>query len=151
MTRRSDGCTRGKLILLIEDGPVLSFWRIEECVHLRWAIANNYEGSTPVFSLPSGHCEIAAGQFENMAYGFCKGVIAAMRKRVESILSTGWQRTDCELNVTELVSEQSRREDIFNRLRLESTGTDWDLVRTSLTKLRGRLIDKAFEPTTVGP
>jgi hypothetical protein len=120
-------------------GPVLSFWRIDACVHLRWAVANNFNGSTPVFSMPSGYCEIAAGKFEHMAYGFCEEVLAAMRKRVESILSTGWQRTDCELNINELVSEQSRRENILNGLRLESTGTNWDLVRTNLTKLRERL------------
>lgn len=62
-----------------------------------------------------------------------------MRQRVEGILATGWQRLHCGLSVDELVSEQSRREDMLNKLQTAAPITNWDLVRASLTKLREKV------------
>jgi hypothetical protein len=123
----------------LRHGPILSFWRIGERVHLRWKVEDNHEGTTPVFSLSSGHCEVAVRQFQDMAYGFCERVLSAMRQRVEGICHTGWQRTDCKLEINELVAEQAQREGVLNKLRIQSPRTNWDEVRVNLGWLRERL------------
>jgi hypothetical protein len=68
-------------------------------------------------SLGKGSALFGAKQFEAAAYGFCDAVLSQMRDRIEHIQRDGWQRTDCALNLEELVAEQQRREQAFNDLK----------------------------------
>lgn len=114
----------------LSHGPRLKFWRIEDEVFFKWEVENNQKGDTPVFLAPRGQCRIEAPSFQTEAYRFCEAVLSAMRHRIEQIQREGWQRTDCRMDIGELVSEQQRRESLLRELQDRVAVTDWDRVRT---------------------
>ena len=116
-------------------GPRLSFWRVGDHIHFKWKVENNQEGSRQVFLVPRGHCRTEAALFQTEAYAFCDAVLLAMRRRTEQIQQEGWQRTDCALDIGELISEQRRRMACVSELRGRLSVTDWDRVRMHLTEL----------------
>lgn len=120
-------------------GPRLSFWRIGDEVHFRWAVENNQEGDIPVFLVPTGYCRMDSQRFQTAAYGFCEAVLSAMQRRVDQVRQEGWRRTDCHLDIGELMAEQQRRVAFLSVLRDRSSVTDWERVRTHLTLLCQRM------------
>ena len=62
-----------------------------------------------------------------------------MRDRIEHIQRDGWQRTDCALNLEELVAEQRHREQAFSDLKGHVAQADWALVRDSLSLLSSKI------------
>jgi hypothetical protein len=121
----------------LRHGPRLSFWRVADTVQRRWFTVNNYEWDVPVFLCPSGHTAASVGFFTATAYGFCHELLSAMRLRVDDIRQHGWRPADCRVDIDELVSEQTRREAAFSRMRNHVLSANWDHVRVHLNMLRG--------------
>jgi len=119
------------------DGPNFYFWRIEDEVHFRWRIHG--EGAKRRWCLPQGQFTVSAEQFESAAYCFFEEVLAKTQERVERIATTGWHRTDCELDVPLLVSEQRQRSGWIGDLRKRRSKTDWDAVRELVNRLSTEL------------
>jgi len=123
----------------LRHGPRFWCWRIEDDIHLRWKVENNREGDVPVFLVPRSYCRINATEFQTAACNFCEEVLSAMQRRVEQIRQEGWRRTDCSVDVSELVREQQQREIFFSGLRNQCCATDWDRVRLHLNLLRQKM------------
>jgi hypothetical protein len=123
----------------LRHGPDFHVWRVADEIHFRWETDDNYDGTTEVFAVPNGHVRINVIEFRTAAYGFCEAVLQAMRIRVDSIERNGWQRSDCALDVEQLVSEQKQREQMFIDVRNRSVTSDWENIREHLKELAGRV------------
>jgi len=119
------------------DGPNFYFWRTRSDVQIRWRAFG--EGAARKWCLPQGQFSVTAEQFESAAYSFFYSVLAETHERVERIATQGWRRTDCKLDVPQLVSEQSQRTDWIGDLRKRQSKTDWDTVRKLVNELSTEL------------
>lgn len=119
------------------DGPNFYFWRIKDEVHFRWRIHG--ESAIGRWCLPQGQFTVTAEQFESAVYSFFEEVLLKTQERVARIATTGWHRTDCKLDVPQLVSEQRQRTDWIGALRKRRSKTDWDAVRKLVNKISAEL------------
>jgi len=123
----------------LSHGPRISIWRTGDKVHFRWTTPENEDRGVPVFVAPNGEFTMNLGTFQSAAFGFCDGVLSAMRIRIEAIRNEGWNRADCTVDLNGLVTEQNRREAMFRQLKGQVTGTDWPEVRAQLRTLTARV------------
>lgn len=119
------------------DGPNFYIWRIADEVHFRWQIHG--ENAAGTWCLPQGQFSVTAEQFNSAAYSFFDEVLTETQKRVETIATTGWRRTDCKLDVDMLVREQRQRTAWIDDLKKRKTETDWVAVRKLVDEISAQL------------
>ena len=123
----------------LSHGPWFSIWCTGDLVHFRWTTRNNQDRGVPIFLVPSGYFSMTLAEFKSAACGFCETVLATMSVRVEHIKRHGWTRTDCEIDVGALLSEQRQRENQFSILKNRTSATNWDEIRLHLKLLVARV------------
>jgi hypothetical protein len=114
--------------------PRLHLWRAGNDVHGRWRtdLANP---ATAQLTVHDADFSVPLQPFQDAIDDFYRGFLAQMRARVESISRDGWTGRPCQMDVAQLIAEQSDREaETKNRARLKHL-TDWDAVRRDLATL----------------
>ncbi|WP_109484346.1 DUF5984 family protein [Occallatibacter savannae] len=114
-------------------GPNFCFCRLKDDVNFRWRT------KAQRWCLPRGQFTLPAQQFESAAYSFFDNFLAETQKRVETIATTGWHRTDCKVDVPLLVKEQQQRTNQVEDLRKQRSETDWAAVSELVGRISGEL------------
>jgi hypothetical protein len=122
-------------------GPLITIWRTEEKVHLRWTSRSNEIDGISVFALPTGDITLPAETFDCAAEEFLDAVLAAMSERVCQVVRGATTRRPYRIDLAGLAAEQRRRAD-ERRSSAIPARTNWEQVREKLEAL-AREVGKA--------
>ncbi|HEY3705369.1 MAG TPA: DUF5984 family protein [Terracidiphilus sp.] len=119
----------------LRHGLIFTTWRLENEVHFRWS----YSGREQVWCVPNGEIRVSVDHFSRAVDSFLDAVLAAMQKRVDEIGRMRWLRTDCSVNVEQLVAEQALRIKTLEQFKVRSPNTDWTSARVLFEVLREKV------------
>jgi hypothetical protein len=112
----------------LASAPALRLWRTASEAHLSWAASAPWTVATAELTMPFPVLEEAVAQF-------FEAFIGAMGAHIRAIARDGWHRSDCSLDIDQLVAQQEERETWGPNALARRRQTDWDQVRAALKAL----------------
>jgi Family of unknown function (DUF5984) len=116
-------------------GPVITLWRVEDAVNVRWTTRNNLMDGIEVFAIPEGDVSISVADLERAASDFFEGVLSSMAGRLRILQNGARASRPCRLDMADITADHARRDAEF-RAKPAPVETDWLANRTHLEVLR---------------